>query len=379
MSAAPLHDCLRRFPGAALEVAVDGVVRASNGHLDALVGRGVAGERFAGLLDDSSQGKWRRIQAARHDGISACTWELVFTTPVTLELRKFLAVWGTGGDEPVLWLLEFSVDTSIEKLYSELSDLHGELVEAQRTLGREKNRLAHALEEAEQAVRTRDELMAVVSHDLRNPLNTIVMAAGALELDLPPSARAEQVSIIKRASENMTRLIADLLDVSAIESGRFRVDPEVVELEELLQEAVALLGGHARQKGVRLTCEVASGVPPARADRHRLMQVLGNLVGNAVKFTPRHGRITVSAQAGQARTEGMVVVSVTDTGPGIEPAHLPHIFDRFWHTRSKRGGGAGLGLAISRGIVEAHGGALWASSEPGAGACFQFTLPVAAG
>jgi signal transduction histidine kinase len=371
---AALHDCLLRFPGIALELDARGNVRASNGHLETLVGREVTGTAFAGLLDESSQGKWQRILAERDGSISACTWELVFTTSVTLELRKFLALWSTGEGDALLWLLEFSVDSRIESLYGELSELHRELVEAQRALGREKKQLAHALEEAERAVRSRDDVLAVVSHDLRNLLNTIVMSAGALELDLPEEARAEQLGVIRRGTTGMMRLMSDLVDVSAIEAGRFRVDPEPLDLPAVLAEVRQMFEADARARGLRLDSLIPADLPRVRADRDRLIQVLANIIGNALKFTPAGGSIAVrAAESGEA--PAAIVVSVQDTGPGIAPTDLPNIFDRFWHTRRKRGGGAGLGLAISRGIVEAHGGRLWA--ESGEGARFSFTLPVA--
>jgi signal transduction histidine kinase len=371
VSTATLHECLRGFPGAALEVSAGGVVRASNGHLDALVGRDLAGLAFAEVLDSSSQAKWRRILAEAGRANPACTWELVVATPTSLELRTFLAVWSAARPEPTLWLLEYSVDPKLELLYGELSELHRELVDAQRKLSRERNRLARALEKAQAAVRTRDEVLAVVSHDLRTPVSTVAMAAGVLELPLPEEKKAEQIAVIQRAAAGMNRLIGDLLDVSAIESQRLAVELEPLSLAPVLEEACRMFAGQAAQRRQRLERVVPAEVPEVRGDRDRLLQVLSNLVGNAVKFTPEGGTVSVRAAPGA----GEVIVSVEDTGPGISAADLPRIFDRFWHTSRSRRGGAGLGLAIAKGIVEAHGGRIWAESAPGQGSTFSFALP----
>ena len=374
MSAAALHDCLQRFPGAALEVSGSGVVRASNGRLDALTGRELAGVELASVLDESSRSKWARI-LADDDGQPACSWELVFATPTSLELRRFLVVHGGSDGDRVVWLLEYSVDPKLDTLYSEMSELHRELVDAQRKLGREKHRLAVALEKAERAIRTREDVVAIVSHDLRNPLSTITMAASVLELDIPEQVRADHVAIIKRAAANMNRLIIDLLDVSAIEAGRFAVEPEPTPVAPVLEETCRMMTGHADRKGQRLGCSVAPGLPEVLADRDRITQVLSNLIGNAVKFTPEGGTISVVA----APSGSEVVVTVENTGPSIPEEDLPRIFDRFWQARRRRGAGAGLGLAIAKGIVEAHGGRIWAASDVGEGAKFQFTIPVASG
>jgi signal transduction histidine kinase len=373
VSTETLHACLRRFPGAALEVSADGVVRASNGHLDALVGRDLAGVALAEVLDSSSQEKWRRILTEAERASPACTWELVVATPGSLELRTFLAVWSAAEPGATLWLLEYSLDPRLELLYGELSELHRELVDSQRKLSRERNRLARALEKAEAAVRTRDEILAVVSHDLRNPVSTIGLAVELLEMPLPEATKAEQIAIIRRAAAGMNRLIGDLLDVSAIEAGRLTVELEPLPLAPVLEEACRMLAGQAAEKRLRLECRAAPGVPDVRGDRDRLLQVLSNLVGNAIKFTPEEGTVSVRAAPGA----GEAVVSVQDTGPGIPEADLPLVFDRFWHTSRSRRGGAGLGLAIARGIVEAHGGRIWAESVPGQGATFSFALPAA--
>jgi signal transduction histidine kinase len=368
-----LHACLHRFPGAALELSGDGVVRASNGHLDALVGRDLVGVPLGEVLDSSSQPKWQRILSEAERANPACTWELVVATPTSLELRTFLAVWGETEPEAVLWLLEYSIDPQLELLYGELSELHRELVEAQRQLGQERNRLRRALGRAEAAIRSRDDVLAIVSHDLRDPVSTIRMAADLLEMPISEEKKAQQIGVIQRSAERMNRLIGDLLDASAIEAGRFHVELEPMALLPILRETGRMLDGAAAQKQLRFECVAPTDLPDVRGDRDRLLQVLANLVGNAIKFTPEGGAIAVGARRGA----GEVIVAVEDTGPGIAEEDLPRIFDRYWQVGRRRRGGAGLGLAIAKGIIEAHEGRIWVESEPGRGSTFSFALPVA--
>ena len=231
-----------------------------------------------------------------------------------------------------------------------------------------------AQEALRQAVRARDEVVAVVSHDLRNPLGTIAAAAGLLlDVELPPETHREHLSMIVRATERMNRLIGDLLDVARIESGGLSVEPAVVEVEPLLTEAVEMLAPLARERGLTLSCAVEPGLPNVRADHDRVLQVLSNLVGNALKFTVQGG-IRLGAARGD---QGDVVLTVADTGPGIPPEALDHLFDRFWQQNPNDRQGAGLGLAIVRGIVSAHGGRVWVDSRVGEGSTFSFDLPAA--
>lgn len=371
MTTATFHSCLARFPGAALEMSRDGVVRGSNGLLDRLVGRDLTGVPFAEVLDSSSQERWRRILAEEARRDPARTWELVVVAPNAFHLRNFLALWSDPAPDATLWLLEYEAEPRLERLYEQLADLNGELVEAQRSLRRERNRLARALERAESAIRSRDDVLAVVSHDLRNPVNTIVMAAGLLETPITDEEKLKHVEIVKRAADRMDRLIADLLDVSAIESGRFRVETEPLSLNELLDEACRMFADEAAERGQRLQCDGTETAVTVDGDRDRLLQVLSNLIGNAIKFTPEGGRVTLMA----SQTDDTATISVRDSGPGIPPDDLPHIFDRFWHGKRAHRSGAGLGLAIAKGIVEAHGGTIRVESEAGEGTLFTFTLP----
>ena len=227
--------------------------------------------------------------------------------------------------------------------------------------------------DAQRVIDAREEILRIVAHDLRSPLNTISMAANLL-LDIPASEsdRVKRLKIIKRTGEQMERLIQDLLSVTAIEAGRLSIAPRKLRVEDLFRDASEMLEGIAREKSITVTVDRPADLPPVRGDEARVLQVFSNLVGNAVKFTPPGGVITLSAD----RADDRIQCAVADTGPGIPPEDLPRIFGKFW--QSKRGDhrGVGLGLAIARGIVEAHGGTIGVRSEVGRGSVFSFSLPV---
>lgn len=230
---------------------------------------------------------------------------------------------------------------------------------------------------AQRAIQARDDVLAIVSHDLRNPLHTIVLSASYLAdvflADLPDAA-LQQTQIIRRAVDRANRLIQDLLDVSRIEAGGFAVTVEPVAPELLLSETAEAMSPTAAAAQVTLSCHADDDLPDVMADRERLQQVFSNLIGNAVKFTPVGGSIDVVATASGPFA---VRFSVRDSGQGISEDNLPHIFDRFWQARHSKRTGAGLGLAIARGIVEAHDGAISATSKLGAGTEIAFELPTA--
>ena len=233
---------------------------------------------------------------------------------------------------------------------------------------------------AAQAARTREEMVAVVSHDLKNPLSTIQMAADFLLADLVPDDAAhqavrQQLHAIHRSAERMHRLIHDLLDVAAIEAGQLAIERSPMTVDALVNDALELLRPLATAKNITLVADVAPGLPAVAADRERVLQVCSNLGGNAIKFTARDGRVEIRVTLRDA----VVEFAVSDTGPGIAAADLPHVFDRFWQAKNTVRGGAGLGLAIAKGIVEAHGGYIRAESGLGRGSRFSFTLPVATG
>jgi len=236
----------------------------------------------------------------------------------------------------------------------------------------ENARLYH---ESEQATRSRDQMLGVVAHDLRNPLNTMLMGAELLLDSAPPdSTTRRHALIVQRAGERMNRLVQDLLDVKRMESGRLAIEPRQMSSHALLLEAVEALSSLAASSSIDLAMDESDDQPPVLADPHRVQQVFSNLIGNAIKFTPKGGRIVVRCKPDQ----GAVQFEVRDTGPGIAPEHLPHIFGQFWQANRRDFRGIGLGLAIAKGIVEAHGGKIWVESEPGEGSSFLFTLPIAA-
>lgn len=228
---------------------------------------------------------------------------------------------------------------------------------------------------AEAAVNARDEVLRIVAHDIGNSLSAVKIHAMVLERTLSPGdvEARKRTEAIRNLTQQMDRLRQDLLDVAAIEAGRLSFEPGETALAEVVDDVLGTVAGMAAEKSLAVESCVSAELPAVWADRERLHQVLSNLVGNAVKFTPAHGRIRVSA----ARDGDDVRVAVEDTGPGIPAEHLENVFDRFWQARSTRRAGAGLGLAIARGVVEAHGGRIWARSEVGRGTTFEFTLPVA--
>lgn len=253
---------------------------------------------------------------------------------------------------------------------SEPSQILGLLLSSFEELIRTNEALQQSKARAEAATRARDEVLATVSHDLKNPVGTIYTSASLLlEMPLPAEARQRQIEIIRRTAERMDRLIMDLLDVSRMEAGRFSIQPQPEQLLSIVAEARELLAPIAAARSISLEADLPDHDAILRADRGRVLQVLSNLIGNAVKFTTEGGTVTITARAESAA----VRVSVADTGAGIPEEHLPHIFDRFWHSGSA--GGSGLGLAIAKGIVEAHGGSIWVESS-GSGTCFHFTLPL---
>jgi len=226
---------------------------------------------------------------------------------------------------------------------------------------------------AQAATRARDDVLAIVSHDLRNPIHTIQMSAALLQ-ELYPDPQElliRQLAVIRRASGRANALIQDLLDVTRIESGTLAVDRSAIGTQSLLDDVVVEMRPIAEEK--KLVLDGSWSGPPAEiaGDRDRLIQAFSNLIGNAVKFTPAAGRIEMTGSfAG-----GTVEYRVRDTGAGIPAEHLPHLFDRFWQATRTGRAGAGLGLFITRGIVEAHGGAMSVESVEGQGSTFIVRLP----
>jgi signal transduction histidine kinase len=231
-----------------------------------------------------------------------------------------------------------------------------------------------------QAIQARDDMMGIVSHDLRNPANAVKMLVRSiLEGDTERRLTGdvvERLQVVRQAAEQIDALIQDLLDVSRLEAGRLTVSPERVEVDWLLSRSVEAMRPLAEASGVSLRPEVPADLPSLRADPDRALQVLSNVIGNAIKFTPAGGSVRIGA----GLSDGSMLFTVSDTGIGVPPELLPHVFDRFFQVSAAPGRGprhgAGLGLPIARGIVEAHGGRIWMDSDPATGTTVRFTLPV---
>jgi signal transduction histidine kinase len=252
------------------------------------------------------------------------------------------------------------------------SALDAELEAAQRELASEHARLGDALANAESALAMRDEVLAIVAHDLRAPLNAVqTSAAFLMDVELTDVERRRLLEVIRRASAGMNRLIEDLVDVARIESGAFVVELQRLDFGALTIEVCEQFRPQAAEGELKLQVEVEQKLPLVSIDRDRMAHVLANLIGNALKFTPAGGCVTV--RVARHGADG-VLCSVADTGVGIPPEELPRLFERFWQARRYRRGGAGLGLAIARGIVEAHGSRLSVESEPGRGTAFSFVI-----
>jgi signal transduction histidine kinase len=220
---------------------------------------------------------------------------------------------------------------------------------------------------------TRDQFLAIVSHDLRTPLSVVAVNAGMLAEQLPEASAdvLRAIQRVQRAADQMERMLSDLLDATRFEHGQFRLSPLVANVVSVLNESIAQFEELARRQQVTLRLEEPAKPIEAMFDHDRIVQVLSNLLRNALQFTPPGGTITVRAvpQVHACR------IDVSDTGVGISAPDLERIFNCFQQTAGAHPRGLGLGLYISRAIVEAHGGKIWVDSEPGKGSTFSFTLP----
>jgi signal transduction histidine kinase len=229
-------------------------------------------------------------------------------------------------------------------------------------------------QESRRATQARDDVLGIVAHDLRNPLSAIKLASSMLEHQLSREAGGrglKSVESINRALRRSQRLIDDLMDVTRVEAGKLSVKHEPLAVQQLVYDVVEGQQLLASSNAIDLRIDVDEQLPDVLGDRDRLHQVMENLIGNAVRFTPQGGQITVGAKA----RAGEVLFSVADTGAGVFPEHLPRLFERFWRAKRDERSGAGLGLPICKGIVEAHGGHIWAESTLHRGTTFYFTIP----
>lgn len=313
--------------------------------------------------------------------------------PELSESLKDLSVYQPDQSERLLAIL---TDLGLTSYMSVPIQLHGETLasitfcstESNRRYGSEDlelamkvaDRAALAIENSQlynkvqKAVELREQVLAIVSHDLKNPLNAIQLSAS--QLSKIPEGHPEQIrmfaSNIINSSERMIHLIRDLLDFSSIEAGKLRLDFKTQDVNSLLQEVIANHEQLAAQKGILLQLELPPTPMQVRCDPQRITQVLTNLIDNAIKATHREGRVLVRAQRDPRRA----ILSVSDTGGGISEEDQRHIFDRYWQGKKEGRVNIGLGLAISKAIIESHEGTIWVRSELGQGSTFFFCLPI---
>jgi histidine kinase len=234
------------------------------------------------------------------------------------------------------------------------------------------NQMADKLERTEAL---RRQLIGDVTHELRTPLAAIKgYMEGLMDGVLP--AQTETYQQVHAEVDRLQRLVDDLQELSRVESGAYKLKLGPVSVPEVIETVMGNLGRSFADKGILLEVAIEPGLPPVTADRDRILQVLTNLAGNALQYTPSGGSVTIRA----TREPSEVVVSVADTGTGIAAEHLPHIFDRFYRTdrsRARASGGSGIGLTIAQALVKAHGGRIWAESAGvDQGSTFHFTLPL---
>jgi signal transduction histidine kinase len=236
---------------------------------------------------------------------------------------------------------------------------------------------ARLYERAQEAIRGREDILSFVSHDLRNPLMGIELTTETI-LRSPPQGEERrkgwrQIERIRRGVQHMRRMTEDLLDMGSLDAGQLALSFAPHDVKGLFSDAAHMLAPLAAEKHLTLRFDVDGDGLFVRCDRDPVLRVLSNLIGNAIKFTPANGTITVTGR----HLNKQALLSVTDEGPGILPSLRPHIFDRFWQGDGDAPKGRGLGLFIAKGLVEAHGGTLSVEGAEGTGATFSFTLPLA--
>jgi signal transduction histidine kinase len=241
-----------------------------------------------------------------------------------------------------------------------------------RRLARQFRDVQAANTTATRAADAREEVLAIVSHDLRNPLNAIMMGTSIAQEMTHEDPTRRHLGVIRHAAERMQSMIGELLEAARMDRGQIEVRREPVDAHDLLEAALELFRERAKGRGITLGGEASGCV---LGDRERIVEVLSNLIGNALGFTPEGGRVTLKIEP----TDHRVRFAVADTGPGIAADQLPHLFDRYWQgtRRKKSREGLGLGLYICKRLVEAHGGEIGVDTKLGEGTTFWFTLPAA--
>lgn len=377
-----LPGCLRAFPGAVLELSLDGIVLDSNGKLEAETSTSLVGRSFAEALDAySSRDKWARLLTAARTADGATVAELVLAgTTTLLEPRTFSLL--PSPDSESVWLVQHPHDVRLDRLREEVTEVNSELTNTQRELVKERGRIREALAELErqhEALRVTsaelersnaalDEFAHAVSHDLKAPLRGIANCAQWLEEDLGPSLAGEpreHLESLRRGATRMRTMIDGVLAYAR--AGREEARAEAIDLRELVAEVLAMV-----RPPSAVTVTVSDDMPTIHASRAPLQQVVQNLIGNAVKHAGPHARVWVRARLDGAWCE----MEVSDDGPGIPPEHRERIWGLFHRlTPSGDTESTGIGLALVRRLVEAQGGRVAVESREGGGATFRFTWP----
>jgi len=261
--------------------------------------------------------------------------------------------------------------------------------EASRELTEKNRRLAQAVERLQEADRVKSNFLATVSHELRTPLTSVIGYSEMLLEGIAGELNDEQreyVRTVMEKGDQLLQLITGILDISRMEAGEMKIDKHPFDLDEVVTVALSTIAPHARRKKLVMACTVPPSLPLVLGDRDKIRQVLLNLLGNAVKFTPEGGKVEVAATLAPllpaADSMRAVRVSVRDSGIGVPPEHQKRVFDPFFqvdNSSTREYGGTGLGLSIVKRLVEAHGGVVWVDSEAGKGSTFSFTVPLAAG
>jgi signal transduction histidine kinase len=294
-------------------------------------------------------------------------------------LELIQAAAGAGHDTPIIVLTGQGDETlAVELMKAGAVDYLPKRMLTPERLSqsiRQAIRVSQAERRAKQASRLRDDTLAIVSHDLRNPLGVVEISAGLLRKEVEGTPNAVLVQRIDRAVKRMSRLIEDLLCASRIDSGSLAIHPDKVGAATLVAEALELVAPLAEARHCQLVADRIDASVRVLADRERMNQVFSNVLGNALKYVPEdQGRIGI----GFEREGEKAQFFVRDNGPGIDAESLPHLFERGWKVHQAERDGAGLGLYIAKGIMEAHRGAIAVESSPGAGTTVRFWLPVAA-
>jgi signal transduction histidine kinase len=332
------------------------------------VGEGFAGAVAVGraplLLRWAARDPLVRGESVRRRGVRA-----LFGVPL-LEADELVGVALVGS------LTAFDFPEPERRLFTALLDRGTAAIQLQRlraAVGDQERQLA----ELRDALRARDRVLSTVAHEVRTPIGIVLLQADSLiHRPAPPSDHEwlpRRVTSIHRAAQRIDRLVEDLVEFTNLRAGRLSVTRGCHPAAQVVQEAVEALQPLAQEHGVLVETELSGGLPDLDCDRDRILQVMSLLTANALRAMPEGGRLAVRAQ----HDDLGVVFSVEDTGPHIDPAELPHLFDRAWRGERGRPGRSGMGLAISKGIVEAHGGRIWAASDPRGGATFCFAVPTA--